>query len=71
MIRPRILADDEDRVGFFEIFQLHAAFADPNAFVQRRAARFVAHVRAIGQIVGAELAGEELIQKRGFVTGAT
>ena len=71
MIRARILPDNKNRVGAFEIFQLHAAFADADAFVQRRAARFVTHVRAIGQIVCAELPGEELIKKRRFVAGAT
>src|SRR5262249_1540092 len=53
--------------GFFEIIKLHAAFADSDAFFQCRAARFVAHVRAIRQIVRPELPREKLIQERGFV----
>ena len=44
MIRARILADDEDRVSVVEVFELHAAFADAERLVHRRAARFVAHV---------------------------
>ena len=71
MVRSRILTDDENAVGVFEIFQLYAAFADSDAFVQRRAARLVAHVRAIRQIVGAELPGKQLIQKRGFIAGSS
>ena len=71
MIRAGILADDENAVGMFEIFQLHAAFADSDAFLQRDAARFVTHVRAIRQIVGAELPREKLVEKRGLVAGAS
>ncbi len=36
---------------------------------QRRAARLVAHVRAVGQVVGAEPAGEQLVGERGLVAG--
>src|SRR5882762_6982250 len=71
MIRAGILADDENGVGPFKIFEPDAAFADADALLQRDAARFVTHVGAIGQIVGAELPREELIKKRRFVTGAT
>src|SRR5207248_3810685 len=71
MIRAGILADDENGVGPFKIFEPDAAFADADALLQRDATRFVAHVGAIGQIVGAELPREELIKKRRFVTGAT
>ena len=68
MIGARVLANDEDRVGLVEVFQLHAALADPESFVHRGAARFVTHVRAIRQIICAELASEELIKKGGFIT---
>jgi hypothetical protein len=37
------------------------AFTDADCFTQRAAARLVAHVRAVGQVVGAELAHEKLI----------
>ncbi len=70
VIRPGVLADDEDAVGFLEIIEGDAAFADADGFVERRAGGLVAHVRAIGQVVGAEEADEELIQEGGFVAGA-
>ena len=50
--------------------ELDRAFADADRRAQRRAARLVAHVRAVGQIVGAELADEKLVEKRRFVAGA-
>ena len=70
MIRARILADDENRLGQLEILQRDRPLADPDRFLQREAARFVAHVRAIGQVVGAELADKKLVQKGGFVARA-
>src|SRR5207245_1878517 len=67
VIRSRILADDKDRVRLHEIRQLDAAFADPNHFLQCRATRFVAHVRAVGQIVCSKLTSEQLIEKRSLI----
>ncbi len=69
MIGAGILADDEDRVGMLKIRDPHGRFADADRFVQTRAARFVAHVRAVGQVVGAELAGEQSPQEGRFVAG--
>ena len=34
MIRPRILADNENGVGVFELLQFHAAFSDSDALAQ-------------------------------------
>ena len=68
VIRCRVLADDKNRVSLREISQLYTAFPDADHFIQCRAARFVAHVRAIRQIVGPELADEQLIEKRSLVT---
>ena len=42
----------------------------PMRFRQADAGRLVAHVGAVGEIVGAELAHEELIEERGLVRGA-
>ncbi len=70
MIRSRILAENENAIALLEILQRHAAFADADRFVERCAARFVTHVRAIRQVVRPELAREKLIQKRGFVARA-
>ena len=54
-----VLADDEDRVGVREVLELDRGLADADRFGQPRAARFVAHVRAVGQVVRAELAREQ------------
>ena len=53
-----------------KIFERHCSLADADRFAQRRAAGFVAHVGTVRQVVGAELAHEELIEKRGFIAGA-
>ena len=60
MVRAGVLADDEDQVGFVDIVQRHGALADADGLVQRGTARLVAHVRAVGQVVGAVGAGEQL-----------
>src|SRR5689334_9339807 len=70
MIRARILTDDEDRVGFVEIFERDSSLAHSDRFTQSRAARLVTHVRTIRQIVSAKLAHEQLIKKRSLVAGA-
>ncbi len=69
MIRPRILTDDKDRIGQIEIFERDRAFTKPKSFFHAGAAGFVAHVRAVRQIVRAELPHEELIEKSGFIAG--
>ena len=53
--------------ALLEVLERHRAFADADALVQRGAARFVAHVRAVGQIVRAELPREKLPEKRRLV----
>ena len=53
-----------------EVFERDRALAETERFFHSGAARLVTHVRAVRQIVGAELAHEELIKKRGFVAGA-
>ena len=57
----------KNRIGVIEVLQFHAALTDADHFVQRHAARLMAHVRAIRQIVGAELPHEKLIQEGRFV----
>jgi hypothetical protein len=56
-----ILADHENRVRRIEVFEQHGALSDPDAHRQPDACRLMAHVRAIGEIVGAEAADEDLI----------
>ena len=65
-----VLAGDDDEVGVVEVVEQHAALADAEGFGEGGAGRLVAHVGAVGQVVGAEVAGEELEEEGGFVAGA-
>ncbi|MNM58733.1 hypothetical protein D3C81_699720 [compost metagenome] len=65
-----VLAPDEDSVGVFEIIERHRALADADALAEGDAAGLVAHVRAVGEIVGAIGPHEQLIEVRRFVAGA-
>ncbi len=65
-----VLAPDENRVGVFEVVKRHGAFADPHTLRQGYAAGFVAHVRAVREVVGAIGAHEQLIQVCRFIAGA-
>ena len=67
VIGAGVLADQNDDLGFLEIIDLDGAFADADRRCQCRPAGFVAHVRAIRHVVGAELANEKLIEKRRLV----
>ncbi len=69
MIGAGVVPDAEDRVGVIEIFERHRSLADADRVRQPDAGCLVAHVRTVGEIVGAEFAREELIEKRGFVGG--
>ncbi len=70
MVGARVLAGDDDQVGLVEVFEGDAALADADGLGQCGARGLVAHVGAVGQVVGAELAGEELEEERGLVAGA-
>ena len=70
MIRAWVLANDKDRLCQLEVFECYGSLPHADRFAERGAARFVAHIRAVGKIVGAKLPYEELIEKRGFVAGA-
>ncbi len=50
----------KDRVRVFEVLQEDGALPDPDALRKSDARRLVTHIRAIGKIVGPELANEEL-----------
>src|SRR5690606_22132663 len=65
-----VVADREDRVAVVEVFEQHRALADAYSLGKTDAGRLVAHVRAVGEVVGAELAGEELVEEGGLVGGA-
>ena len=71
VIGPRILANDHDELGLVEVVEINRSLADAYGFVERGSARLVAHVRAVRQVIRAELAREELVQEGGFVACAT
>ncbi len=71
MVGAGVLAENEDRIGVIEILQRHRALADADGFGQGHAAGLVAHVRAVGKIVGAEAATEQLVEIGRFVAGPT
>ena len=56
---PRVLADDEDDLGLVQVVERDGAFAQAQRGAQGRAAALVAHVGAVGQVVGAELRGRK------------
>ena len=66
-----VLPEHEDRVAVLEVGEGHAALADAHALPEGHAAGFVAHVRAVGEVVAAKGADKQLIQVGRFVTGAT
>ena len=66
-----VLAEDEDRIGLFKIDQFDRALGHADLRAHGAAARLVAHVGAVGEIVGAELTHKQLVEKRGLVAGAT
>ena len=70
VVGARVLAGDDDQVGLVEVLQRDAALADADGLGERGAGRLVAHVGAVRQVVGAELAGEQLVEERGLVAGA-
>ena len=69
MIGSRVLAQNENRLGFIKIFKGDRSFSYADRWTQGRPARFVTHVRAVGQVVRAVETDEQLIKKGGFVAG--
>jgi hypothetical protein len=67
MVGAGVLADDEDGVGFFEVLEQDGSLAAADGLFERDAARLVAHVRAIGNVVRAVEADEELVDIGSFV----
>ena len=53
-----------------EVLELHRALADADGLLEPGAARLVAHVRAVRQVVRAERAREELVEERRLVARA-
>ena len=67
MICAGVVADAEDGIRVVEVFQRDRALANSNRVRQADTRRLMAHIGAIGKIVGAEFPGKELVEKRGFV----
>ena len=70
-VGARVLADDENRFGIGEVVEQHGSLADADALGKADAGRLVAHVRAIGKIVRAKAAREQLVHERRLVRGAS
>ena len=64
-----VLAADHDEVGGVHVVQGHRPLPDADRLGQRHGRRLVAHVGAVGQVVGAEGAGQQLIGERRLVGG--
>ena len=64
---PGIVPHAKISVAMVEILQRHRALADADRLRQADAGRLVAHVRAVGEVVGAEFAHEELVEERRLV----
>ena len=62
-IRARVLADDENRFRMLEVVEHDGALANTDRRRQPAAGRLMAHVGAVGEVVGAELAHEDRIQE--------
>ncbi len=69
VVGTRILAIDEHRIGLVEVIQHHSPLADADRLDQRYPARLMAHVGAVGEVVGTKQAAKQLIKIRSFVAG--
>ena len=70
VVRAGVVAHGDDQLAMLEIIERDAAFADADRLRQADAGRLVAHVRAVGKVVRAVFADEELIEERRLVGGA-
>ena len=70
VIRARVLTGYNYQFGVINIAETDACLADTDRLGESDARRLVAHVGAIGQIVGAESPDEQLIEEGSLVGGA-
>ncbi len=70
MVSARVLTKDEDCIGPIKILQVYRAFSDADAALQSGTARLMAHVGAVGEIIGSNHAAKQLINIGRFVAGA-
>ena len=71
MVGAGVVADGDHQLGLIEVVQRDGAFPDANRTRQTDAGGLVAHIRAVGEVVGAVFASEQLEQIRRFVRGAS
>ena len=64
-----VLADDQQQLGGLDVAERHRPLTDPDRLGERHRGRLVAHVGAVGKVVGAERAGEQLVGERRLVGG--
>ena len=64
------MPDGDHQFGVVKILQRDGAFPYPDRAGQADAGGLMAHVGAVREIIGAQFAGEQLIQERRFVRGA-
>ena len=64
-----VLAKDEDGIRLLEIIERDCALAHTHALAHAGATGLVAHIGAVGEVVGAVLAHKQLVQKGGLVAG--
>src|SRR4051794_32181889 len=69
MIGAGVLANDEDGLRLVEIFQGYGSLPNSNRLGKGNPARLVAHVRAVRQVVCAELSNEKLVEESCLVAG--
>ena len=69
MVGARIMADGDHQLGLVKIVEGDGAFANADRLRQAHAGGFMAHVRAVGKVIGAVLAGKQLKQPRRFIGG--
>src|ERR1700677_1963272 len=63
MVGARIVTDGDDELAMLEVLERDGALADADRFRQTDAGPFTARVGAIGKVVGAVLACEQLIEE--------
>ncbi len=66
---PGFCPTTSEQLGLVDVLEADRALADADGVHERGAGRLVAHVGAVGQVVGAEGAHEELVDERRLVGG--
>ena len=63
MVGAGVLAHDDDHFGLVEVGQRYRSFADAQGFGEPGTARLMAHIGAVGQVVGSEFPDEKLVKE--------